>query len=90
MRLINADILKKYMMDNGKDVERFQQYVDEQPAAYDLDKVVKKLTKELAGASEGMVEANQGMCGTLESKFYGQKCAYEKAIDIVKGGGIDG
>lgn len=43
MRLIDADMLKKYMMNTGKDVERFLGYIDEQPTTYNLDKVVEQL-----------------------------------------------
>lgn len=42
MRLIDADMLKKYMLNNGKEVERFLQYIDEQPTVYNADKVIKK------------------------------------------------
>lgn len=43
MRLIDADMLKKYLLDNGKETERFLQYVDEQPTAYDIAKVVEEI-----------------------------------------------
>lgn len=39
MRLIDADMLKKYMLNNGKEVERFLGYIDEQPTAYNPDAV---------------------------------------------------
>lgn len=44
MRLIDADMLKKYMMDNGKETERFLRCIDEQPTAYDTNKVIEELT----------------------------------------------
>lgn len=44
MRLIDADMLKKYMMDNGKETERFLRCIDEQPTAYDMNKVIEELT----------------------------------------------
>ena len=40
MKLIDADMLKKYMMDNGKETERFLRCIDEQPTAYDANKEV--------------------------------------------------
>lgn len=43
MRLIDADMLKKYMLNNGKEVERFLGYIDEQPTAYNPDAVAKEL-----------------------------------------------
>lgn len=36
MRLIDADMLKKYMINNSKEVERFLGYIDEQPTAYNV------------------------------------------------------
>lgn len=43
MRLIDADMLKKYMINSSKEVERFLGYIDEQPTAYNVDGVVKRL-----------------------------------------------
>lgn len=43
MRVIDADMLKKYMLNNGKEVERFLGYIDEQPTAYNPDAVAKEL-----------------------------------------------
>ncbi len=43
MRLIDADMLKKYMINNSKEVERFLGYIDEQPTAYNPDAVAKEL-----------------------------------------------
>lgn len=42
MRLIDADMLKKYMLNNGKEVERFLGYIDEQPTAYNVDGDISK------------------------------------------------
>lgn len=76
MRLIDADMLKKYMMDNGKETERFLQYIDEQPTAYNLEKVVENL------------ECQRRIWGDLryDRFFEGEEMAMEKAIKIVRDG----
>lgn len=43
MRLIDADMLKNYMMYSGKETERFLRCIDEQPTAYDTNKVIEEL-----------------------------------------------
>lgn len=52
--------------------------VDEQPTAYDVDKVVQKLNEQ---------QNNKGFGGTLQEMFYDS--GLDAAIEIVKGGGID-
>lgn len=54
MRLIDADMLKKYMINNSKEVERFLGYIDEQPTAYNVDGVVKRL-KALQPVQHGII-----------------------------------
>lgn len=43
MRLIDADMLKNYMLDN-KDSKRFLQYIDEQPTVYNMGIAAKEET----------------------------------------------
>lgn len=52
--------------------------VDEQPTAYNVDKVVEQLGKK---------QNNKGFGGTIQEIFYDS--GLEDAIEIVKGGGID-
>ena len=80
MRLIDADILKKYMTDNGRDVKRFLGYIDEQPTAYDLDKVAERLSCNECESCELRDVCNANMLDGF----------MEKICEIVKGGGIDG
>ena len=55
--------------------------VDEQPTAYDVDKVVEQLKNEKEFWSDA----------TYNKEIGKQKArSYEHAIEIVKGGGIDG
>lgn len=86
MRLIDADMLKKYLLDNGKETERFLQYVDEQPTTYDVDKVVEQLE-----------EIKEVMTSPVSTDCFGGECEYQdctvciisRAIEAVKGGGIE-
>lgn len=96
MRLIDADELILHLNDfmlqqspiDVQDIESIKvsavikdciKAVDEQPTAYDVDKVVEQLSKK---------QNNKGFGGTLQEMFYDS--GLEIAIEIVKGGGIDG
>ena len=57
MRLIDADMLKKYMMDNGKETERFLRCIDEQPTAYHTNKVIEELTTAIDIVKGGVLDA---------------------------------
>ena len=61
--------------------------VNEQPTAYDVDKVVKQL-EEL----KSLVPVNRILDDIVneKQKELGMLIAYSKAIEIVKGGGVDG
>ena len=62
-------------------------YFDSQPTAYDPDKVVEQLEK-----LKSLVPVNRVLDDIVNDKpkELGMLIAYEKAIEIVKGGGIDG
>lgn len=99
MGLIDADELKKelyqqWFMDilltqrNSEDMfYALAQKIDEQPTAYDVDKVVEQLEK-----LKGLVPVNRVLDDIVNDKpkELGMLIAYEKAIEIVKGGGVDG
>lgn len=59
MRLIDADMLKKYMLNNGKEVERFLQYIDEQPTVYNADKVIREYIKKMRKIDDAEGKADQ-------------------------------
>lgn len=61
-------------------VDRIIDRLNNQPTAYDVDKVVKKL--------EGLVEDREEDIINDEYTF-GECSAYESAIRVVKAGGID-
>ena len=91
MGLIDADALKEYCMNASKSDDDFRRVslatlanvVDVQPTAYDVDKVVaqledrKSLMLETLKISESDIDRR---------RIYGM----DKAIEIVKGGGVDG
>ena len=76
MRLIDADALKDTLLKYNYTTAHNQifRYIDEQPTAYDVDKVVEELEK-LADAS------NDHM---YESYFDGKEDGIREAIAIVK------
>lgn len=95
MGLIDADALKEYCMNASKSDDDFRRVslatlasvIDAQPTAYDADKVVEKLEKRRMDALRHLRE-NKG------TEFgYASECVYNalnEAIEIVKGGGVDG
>lgn len=100
MRLIDESALKKSIekwlnpdpnADRMVDIEDItvsvMMEIEEQPTAYDVDKVVAELKKE-SDSSCGMYKAR---CPYIRSKtIFCEQCAILRAIQIVKGGGIDG
>ena len=98
MRLIDADTLKDTLLKHRYTTEHNQifRYIDEQPTAYDVDKVVEelKIIKEDALAEYNMGEYNlDNNIGNSIAENYRKdmnegKCfAYDEAIEIVKAGG---
>lgn len=87
-RLINADNLQF----NGRNYNKSQMkaildFIDSQPTAYDPDKVVEQLEK-----LKSLVPVNRVLDDIINDKpkELGMLIAYEKAIEIVEGGGVDG
>lgn len=94
MRLIDADKLKEAIEEEKDDndymcrlcLESIKEIIDEQPTAFDVDKVVEQL-KELK-MRYFLTIANTGDAD--------KDCAYkniantiDKAVEIVKGGGVE-
>lgn len=85
MRLIDADKIdfNEVFVGASKFAEDTRQagkmLIDAQPTAYDVNKVVQKLNEQ---------QNNKGFGGTLQEMFYDS--GLDAAIEIVKGGGIDG
>lgn len=94
MGLIDADALKEYCMNASKSDDDFRRVslatlasvIDAQPTAYDVDKVVQQLEK-----LKSLVPVNRVLDDIVNEKpkELGMLMAYRKAIEIVKGGGVD-
>ena len=91
-RLIDADELIKYIKiweigtSISSDQKEFIDCVNNQPTAFDLDKVVEQLEKEESKATLRLMEDRK------TAFEFSSKCrlkAYKKAIKIVKDGGVE-
>lgn len=88
MRLIDADAFEKSVMfGDAEDMQDVIYALREYPTAYDPDKVVEQLEK-----LKSLVPVNRVLDDIVNDKpkELGMLIAYEKAIEIVKGGGVDG
>lgn len=93
-RLIDADALKSLIagmaISNNYPANKANalcELIDAQPTAYDQGKVVEQLEK-----LKILVPVNRVLDDIINDKpkELGMLIAYEKAIEIVKGGGVDG
>jgi hypothetical protein len=87
MRLIDTDKLKKDILLQNilgepiqKIIDRYIHIVDEQPKAFDVDKVINELKRDKFIESECI----------LSDVHQGYNAGLSRAIEIVKGGGVDG
>ncbi|WP_462364711.1 hypothetical protein [Roseburia inulinivorans] len=94
MKLIDADALKEYCMRASKSDDDFRRVslatlasvIDAQPTAYNVDKVVEQLE-----------EVEKIMTSPVNRDCFGEECRasdctvclISKAIEIVKGGGVE-
>lgn len=95
-RLIDADHLlfilnsvielRKKSQRNTSDLDMMVDCVNDEPTAYDSEKVVKQLEK-----LKSLVPVNRVLDDIVNEKpkELGMLIAYEKAIEIVKGGGAE-
>lgn len=88
MRLIDADLLKKNCKCTGEIEDYFKcvslselaKVIDNQPTAFDVDKVVGELKRDKFIESECI----------LSDVHQGYNAGLSRAIEIVEGGGVDG
>lgn len=88
MRSIDADNLNFEGQNyNKSQMKSILDFIDAQPTAYDVDKVVEQL-EDL----KSRVPVNRVLDDIINDKpkELGMLIAYDKAIEIVKAGGIDG
>lgn len=87
-RLIDADAFERSVMcSDAEDMQDVIYALRDYPTAYDPDKVVEQLEK-----LKSLVPVNRVLDDIVNDKpkELGMLIAYEKAIKIVKGGGVDG
>ena len=93
MRLIDADKLMQGIRNTITEQSstlNWLNLINRQPTAYDVDAVVERLEKEKQTSTSAKAEAIIGMCGASANHYGGEECAYQRAIEIVKGGGVNG
>ena len=79
-RLINADKLKHAIHCAYSDDLEILEKIDEQPTAFDVDKVISELKRDKFVESECI----------LSDVHQGYNAGLSRAVEIVKGGGVDG
>lgn len=85
MRLIDADKLKKIIHCAYSDDLEILEKIDEQPTAFDVDKVIEQLEETKGIYSElSLISRDDAEI----KKYIGMEQAILFAIEIVKGGGI--
>lgn len=87
-RLIDADAFERSVMfSDAEDMQDVIYALRDYPTTYDLDKVVAQLEK-----LKSLVPVNRVLDDIVNDKpkELGMLIAYEKAIEIVKEGGVDG
>lgn len=89
-RLIDAGLVLDDLsgrLESMKDYDAVKDVINNMPTAYDPDKVVEQLEK-----LKSLVPVNRVLDDIVNDKpkELGMLIAYEKAIEIVKGGGVDG
>lgn len=102
-RLIDADKLKADLekaISKNEDMDcldflRVAPVIDAQPTAYDQKKVVEQLEKLKKAEQDRSDDCEEDGCGDGEQIYddgrsQGRFEAYVRAIEIVKGGGVDG
>lgn len=85
-RLIDAGLVLDNLsgrLESMKDYDAVKDVINNMPTAYDVDAVVQQLQKN-ADKNRGFYKAN------LNDNAQGQMIAYLHAIEIVKGGGVNG
>lgn len=90
MRLIDADKLKEAIEEEKDDndymcrlcLESIKEIIDEQPTAFDVDKIVEQLETRKTRAAALQKE-------NISEYFEGETDAFEFAIKIVKEGGVE-
>lgn len=92
-RLIDAGLVLDNLsgrLESMKDYDAVKDVINNIPTAYDTDKVVEQLEKKIQTHKRGIEYEKKN--GTITEEFQQRKAVevLEGAIEIVKGGGVDG
>ena len=92
-RLIDADPVLDNLsgrLESMKDYDAVKDVINNMPTAYDVDKVVEQLEKRIQ-THERCIEYEKKN-GTITEEFQQRKAVevLKEAIEIVKGGGVNG
>ena len=93
MRLIDADKLIHALANDfigGK--KTLGQVIDEQPTAFDVDKVIEQIESIKEKEQGACTDEECGFCDYFNDCWDGDMCdklALDKAIELVKGGGVE-
>lgn len=91
MRLINADKIIDSLGNSDMDFA-IGTVIDEQPTAFDVDKVVEQIESIKEKEYRACTDEQCGFCDYFNDCWDGEMCdklALDKAIEIVKGGGVE-
>ena len=85
--LLNSAIeLRKKIHRNTSDLDMIVEAVNNEPTAYDLNRVVEQLEKNFNDTTQFCISHREN-CGLFS---HCDQCAFDSALYIVKGGGVDG
>lgn len=85
--LLNSAIeLRKKIHRNTTDLDMIVEAVNNEPTAYDLNRVVEQLEKNFNAPTQFCISHKEN-CGLFS---YCDQYAFDSALYIVKGGGVDG
>ena len=92
MRLIDADKLKHVVHCAYSDDLEILEKIDEQPTAFDVDKVVEQIESIKEKEYRACTDEQCGFCDYFNDCWDGEMCdklALDKAIELVKEGGVE-
>ena len=91
MRLIDAGLLLDHLsgrLESMKDYDAIKDVVNTMPTAYDVDKVVEQLEEVGQKMSESKSIQKYGKSSPANHRYY-KAVSVKRAIEIVKGGGVN-
>ena len=91
MRLIDAGLLLDHLsgrLESMKDYDAIKDVVNTMPTAYDVNKVVEQLEDVGQKMSESKSIQKYGKSSPANHRYY-KAVSVKRAIEIVKGGGVD-